>query len=298
MERDWYMGIKLLEKAVPKGYVYWELIDDATGRVTKRGKGIVPRSLRERLYDLLPFFLYPFLRRFFPLGYENAILDFMRNKMADFFIGTSVTPPTFIGIATGTGNVGAGDTTLDTPVDYDGANEAKVVDSKTIFGEFTSRLVVQFSTSEAIQSIRQIGLFDAANSGSLWAKVKVTINKVSTERLNIYWYITWERRAGLAIKTGASISPAGTATQNTISTLTFASAVTVIMLENNSGSIIYVKFNAALDSGTAPKNYDIKMADGDRVELTQEELSVITLSIASAAATFTMPDNKFIASGW
>lgn len=292
------MGMRLLEKSVPKGYLYWELIDNKIGRVTKHGKGVVPRSLREGLYDLLPSFLYPFLRRFFLLGYENAILNFMRNKMADFFIGTSVTPPTFIGIATGTGNVGAADTALDTPVDYDGANEAKVVDSKTLLGSFTSRLVVQFTTTEANQNIRQIGLFDAANAGGLWAKVKVTINKTSTERLNIYWYITWERRAGLAIKTGASISPTGTVTLNTVSTLTFASAVTVIMLENNSGSIIYVKFNAALDSGTAPTNYDIKMADGDRIELTQEELSVVTLSLASAAATFTMPDNNFIASGW
>lgn len=280
----------------PRGFVHWELLDDKTGKVTQRGRGkldvwwerFLPKNARLFLFARFPQFL----------GDENAILDFTRNKMADFFIGTSVIPPEFIGIATGTGSVGSGDTTLDTPVDYDGANEAKIADSKTIFGDFTSRLVTQFSTSQANQNIRQIGLFDAANAGSLWAKVKVTINKVSTERLNIYWYITWERRAGLAIKTGASISPTGTVTLDTVSTLTFASAVTVIMLENNSGSIIYVKFNAALDSGTSPTNYDIKMADGDRIELTQEELSVTTLSLASAAATFTMPDNNFIASGW
>ncbi len=292
------MGIKLLEKNVPKGYVYWELIDNATGRVTKRGKGVVPRNFRERLYDLIPSRLHSFFLKYLPLGYQNAILNFMRNKMADFFIGTSVTPPTFIGIATGTGSVGAADTTLDTPVDYDGANEAKAVDSKTLLGLYTSRLVVAFSTTEANQTIGQVGLFDAANSGNLWAKVKVSITKTSTERLNIYWYITWERRAGLAIKTGASIGVTGTATQNTISTLTFASAVTVFMIHNNSGSLFYVKFNAALDHATLPTNYDLKLADGDRVLLTEEELSVVTLSVTSPAATFALPHNNLAVSGW
>ncbi len=250
------------------GTVVWELIDEKTGILLKCGKA------------------------------RNSILNFMRNDLADMFIGVAITPPTFIGIATGTGEIGAADVALDTPVDYDGSNEAKVVDSKSLLGLYTSRLVVQFSTTEANQNVRQIGLFDAANSGNLWCKFKVSVNKTTTERLNIYWYITWERKSNLAIKTGTSIAATGTITADADSTLTFASAVTSCIITNNTAEVIYIKLNGAM-SGTPPTGWDYLIPANSKVEIIEEQFQISTLHVyKELAGNITLPDNEFSAVGW
>ena len=283
---------KVVEYVLPKGYVHWELIDEKTGKITHHGVGTAEINWVKYAERILP----KFLKRFLPLGDENAILNFARNKFADFFIGTSVTPPEYIGIGTGTGNVAASDTALDTLTHYDGVNDAKIASSKTLLGLYTSRIVTQFSTTEAVQSIRQLGLFDAANSGNLWAKVKVTINKANTERLNVYWYILWERRVGVAIKTGASIGATGTTVANTDSTLTFASAVTIVTIHNNTGIRAYFKLNEAL-TGDPPTNFDFLLEDGDSMTQSDEEIEISTIHVYLDDG-IVMPNNKLTARGW
>ena len=174
----------LLDPYRVKGFVHWELIDDKTGRVTRRGRGkheswwmkAVPKTLQ----------------KLFLLGDENAIVDTGRNRLAQYMIGTSITSPNFIGIGTGTNGVAASDTALQTPVDYDGANDAKASATRSLKGQYTARIVTNFLATEANQNIRELGLFDAANSGNMWARVSVTINKAASERLNIYWYVVFE----------------------------------------------------------------------------------------------------------
>lgn len=283
--------VSIAESPDLRGYVDWELIDDKTGKVVRRGKRRL-RLLPPSLYTRLPFFI----RRRFPLGSENAIVDDGRNQLANAMIGTTVTFPEYMAVGTGTNLVASSDTDLQTISQYDGSNDAKIASGKSLFGNFTSRLSTQFLTTEANVNIRELGLFDAANAGKMWARVNVVINKTSSQRLNVFWYIVFERRSSLAIKTGSSIGATGTSTANTVSTLTFVSAVTVMRIFNNTGGIVYIRLNDALD-GTTPTNYDYKLADQDEFELLNEEISISTLSIL-ATTTFTMPHNTFVARGW
>ena len=289
------MGIKMLEHGQAVGRVHWELVDVETGKVVQQGEGIIESPWMK----FIPKFMRPWLFNRYPhlLGQHNAIVNHMRQTLATAMIGTSVTFPGFIGIATGTGDITASDTALATPVDYDGANEAKANDSKSKRGLFTSRFVTQFTTAEANENIRQLGFFDAANSGNLWAKVSVVINKTSSERLNIYWYFTFERRSGLAIKSGESIGTSGNIALNTDSTLTFASPVTILRIMNNSGTLMHVKLNGGMDSGTVPTDYDYIIPDGESRELLNEEIEVSTVHIVMAEA-ITMPDNQVSIRGW
>ena len=285
---------KLGDATAPHGRVHWE-IEDSSGRVVRSGDGyferwytrFVPLMLRDWIFDR-----YPRL-----LGTRNAVLNTMRNNLADALIGTSITFPNFIGIATGTGSVSATDIALDTPVDYDGANEAKITTSRSLRGQFTSRIVTQFSTTEANQNIRQLGLFDAANSGVLWAKVRVTIDKVNTERLTIYWYFTFERRAGLALKSGTSVSATGATANGSWTTLSFASNVTVLMIENNSGGVIYFNLNGNGGAGNPPASYDFRVVDGGRIELLNEEIDISAVH-SFATEIITLPDNQLSVKGW
>lgn len=277
-----------------RGFVHWQLIDDATGHIVAQGEGFADTFL-ERLYYALP----RWLRWLFPtklLGSPNAILNTARERLANWVVGDTVTIPQYIGIATGTGSIGAADTALDTPVDYDGANEAKQAASLSVKSNFISRIVTNFLTTEANQTIGQLGLFDAANSGLLWAKVKVSITKTSTQRLNIYWYIIFERLSTLAIKTGASVGATGSITANTSSTLTFSNPVTVVMLHNNSGVGAYFKLNGAL-TGSPPTDYDFFLADGESKEYVAEEFEVSTVHVYMND-TLTMPTNELTVRGW
>jgi hypothetical protein len=292
-------GLKIAEPAILRGYVDWELVDDKTGRVTSNGRGWIRRKwLGRRLSRILDFLTpyLPFLSRLFPYGVENALVNTARNKLANAFIGTATTYPQWIGIGTGTNDVGGGDTALQTLVHYDGTNDAKVADSKTLKGQFTSRIITQFTTAQANQSIRELGLFDAANSGNLWARVRVTINKTSSERLNVHWYIIFERRSSLAIKTGASIGATGTITANTDITLTFSSSVTIVIIFNNSSVPMYIKFNGALTS-SPPTDYDAYIESGGHFIMSDEEIDVSTVHVYMNAA-ITMPHNNLTVRGW
>lgn len=274
-----------------EGYVDWELIDEATNKVVSHGRGYT-----NRWYDWILQRLPNWISRHWLLGDRNAIVDVGRNKLADAFIGTSITYPQFVGIGTGTNNVAAGDTALQTPVDYDGSNEAKQAATRNLRGDFTSRITTNFTTSEANQNIRELGLFDAANSGTMWARVRVTINKTSTQRLNVFWYITFSRRSGLAIKSGESITATGTTIADTASTLTFLNTVSIWTIHNNSGVRMYIKLNGAL-VGTPPTNYDFLLESGDSLNNSNEEVEVSTISVYLNSA-ITLPSNLLVVKGW
>ena len=260
-------GIK--EGMEPRGYVRWTLTDAKTGRFKRSG------------------------------GCHNILVNTTREKLASAIIGGSVTYPGFIGIGVGTNTPAASDTALQTTVHYDGSNDAKAVDSKSVRSIYTARFVVQFTTAQANTAIKELGLFSAANSGDLWARVAVTITKTSSERLTIYWYIIFDRSLDVAIKSGASSAATGTFSNSTPVTLTFASAVTVLMLHNNSGTQVYFKINEALDGADPPVDYDGVLQDNDRFELLNEEISVATVSVwGTALGTAAAPSNVIGCVGW
>ena len=128
-----------------RGFVDWELVDDKTGRVVERGIG----KTQSGWFRFVPSFILraiPQSERWF--GTENAVVNHARNKLADALIGTSVTFPGFVAVGTGTNTVAASDTALQTVSQYDGANDAKAVASKSLKGQYTSRIIAQFDTDE------------------------------------------------------------------------------------------------------------------------------------------------------
>ena len=281
---------KLLDPARVKGYVHWELEDETTGKIVKRGRGRV----EGRYISLLPGVVTRFLR----LGTENAIVDHARNQLATACIGSSVTFPQYVALGTGTTDVAASQTALATVNQYDGANDAKIANSRTLRGQYTSRIVAQFLTTEGNTTITELGLFEANDaSQDMWARDRVNITKTPTERLNIYWYLVFERRTGLAIKSGASIGVTGVVTAATDSTMTFASAATIVIIENNAGEVVYIKLNEALNHGVSPTNYDFRMANGTRVELLNEEVEVSTVHVVKPTG-HAMPHNSLSIRGW
>ena len=278
---------KLLDPFKVRGFVDWELINESTGKVSKRGQG-------QARFHYLPKWFTSLL----PLGQENAIVNNARSQLASALIGTSVTYPQYIALGTGTTAVAAGDTGLETVSQYDGGNDAKIANSRTLKGLYTSRIVATFTTAEGNVNIRELGLFEGNDaSQNMWARVRVTINKVNTERLNVYWYIIFERRTGLAIKTGASITVGGGATgAATATTFTFPSSVTVVMIHNEAGEDVYFKFNEAL-TGSPPTNYDLLLVNGERFFMNNEEIEVSTVSIYKAS-NITLPHNALSIRGW
>jgi len=251
-----------------RGYVRWILTDEKTGKITKGGR-------------------------------SNLLVNKTRENLASAIIGTSVTFPGFIGVGTGTNTPAASDTALQTKSQYNGSNDNKAVDSKTIRSIYTARFVVQFATGEANVTIREIGLFDAADSAVMWARVAVNITKTSSSRLTVYWYIIFDRSLDVAIKSGASVAATGTASSGTAFTATFPSAVTILMIHNNSGNEMYGKFNEGLDAATPPVDYDFKLDDNESLLLLNEEISVTTISIYTASNnTGALPINDFGLVGW
>jgi hypothetical protein len=231
-------------------------------------------------------------------GRSNILVNYTRETLASAMIGTSVTYPGTVAVGTGTTAPAAADTGLETLSQYDGANNAKAVDSKSIKSIYTSRFVVQFSTSEANITIRELGLFDDTSATNMWARVSVNITKTSSQRLTVYWYITFDRSSNVAIKTGGSIAATGTAAAATAFTLTFASAVTVLMINNNAGEELYFRFNQALDAGNPPVSYDIKLDDNETFQLLNEEISITTVSVFGATISGALPLNGLSVVGW
>ena len=254
---------------MPIGRVNWVLEDLDTGEIT-RGKN------------------------------SNIVVNYAREQLANAIIGTSVTFPGFIAVGTGTNTPAASDTALQTLSQYDGANDAKAVDTKSIRTLYTSRFTGQFITTEANITIREIGLFDAANSGNMWARVAVNITKTSSQRLTIYWYITFERSTGVPIKTGSSIAATGTSVAATPFTLTFASTVTVCIVTNNSGEKMYFRINQALDAGDPPVSYDFILGDGESKTFKDEEIGINTISCYATNVYWAaaLPKNELSAVGW
>lgn len=260
-------GIK--EGMEPRGYVRWTLTDAKTGRFKKSG------------------------------GCHNLLVNKTREQLASAIIGGSVTYPGFIGVGVGTSTPASSDTGIETVSQYNGSNDAKAVDSKSVRSIYTARFVVQFTTGQANTAIKELALLTTADDGDLWARVAVTITKTSSERLTIYWYIIFDRSLDVAIKSGASTAATGTFSNSTPVTLTFASAITVLMLHNNSGTQVYFKINEALDGADPPVDYDGVLQDNDRFELLNEEISISTVSVwGTALGSAAAPSNVIGCVGW
>jgi len=259
----------ILEGMEPRGYVRWTLTDAKTGRFKKSG------------------------------GSHNILVNKTREELASAITGGTVTFPGFIGVGTGTTTPAADDTGLETVSQYNGSNDAKAVDSKSIRSLYTARFVVQFATGEANVTIRELALLSAADAGNLWARVAVNITKTSSERLTIYWYIIFDRSLDVAIKSGASSNATGTFNGSNPATLTFASAITILMMHNNSGAEMYFKINEALDSADPPDDYDGMLDDNETLLLLNEEISITTISVYGAnLGTAAAPQNILSCVGW
>ena len=277
-----------------KGYVHWEITDE-NGKVKRRGEGMGSQWWLKCIPS--------FIRRILPFGRQNAVVVSARANLANMMTGATVTPPSYIMVGTGTNTVAGGDTSLQTPIVYTGSTYGKAVSSRSVFSQWTVRYIVSFTTTEITTSgsnvnIKEAGLFTGAGiNDGMWARVNLDVTKAPTENLNIYWYITFERRSGLAIKTGSSSATTGNITQNTSSTLTFASPVTIVTIHNDTGARAYFKFNDAL-VGTPPTNFDLVLEDGQSWWLSEEEIEISTVHVYATSGTFTMPSSTLSIRGW
>ena len=281
----------------PRGYVHWEILDE-DDNVIKRGYGVGSQWWLKYIPN--------FLHRFLPYGKQNAIVDIARKRITDWVAGGSPPPtPNYIGVGTGSTPVASADTGLETAVPYTGVTAtAKIADTRTVFGEMSVRFVVSFGTTEITTggsnvNIREFGLFSDYNlsSADMWARVNVNIDKSPQQKVNIYWYLVFERRTGLAIKSGESIGATGVITPNTPSTLSFASQVTICTIHNNTGQPVYIKLNGAL-SGTPPENYDFILLDGQSYFQSDEEIAINTISVYVNVSIASMPNNALVVRGW
>jgi hypothetical protein len=265
-----------------KGYVHWELLDE-DDNLLERGEG----QGSQWWIKWLPYSL----RKYIPYGKRNAVVNTARSQIATFLqSGSGVVAPSFVGVGTGSDNVAAADTALGTAVAYTGGSAtAKAVNSRTIMDQYTVRYIASFSTNELTQSlssinIREFGLFSTSSvTSNMWARVNVDITKENTQKLNVYWYIVFERRTGLAIKSGASIQATGNITANTSTALTFASPVTIVTMHNDTGQKAWFRFNEAL-AGSPPTNYDVVLEDGQSWWMSAEEIEITTVHIYVNAA--------------
>lgn len=263
-----FFGAGIYQRMNPIGYVDWYLTDEKTGKITDYGHN------------------------------ENIVVNGARTAIANAILGNSVNFPDYIGVGTGTNTPAAGDTGLQTVYQYNGTNDAKQVSTKFIVSTYKARFGCQFITTEANTTIREIGLFDAADAGTLWARVAVNITKTSASRLTVFWHIQFDRDTDVALKTGTSIAATGTLTSGTDSTLTFSSNVTVVRVENNTSGVVYLKLNGAM-SGTPPTGYDYLLPSGSSMQLMNEEIEISTIhAYKVSAGNITLPNNEFVAVGW
>ena len=283
-----------IDQFAVKGYVHWEITDE-NGKVKRRGEGIGSQWWLKWIPN--------FIRRVLPFGKQNAVVDSARANLATFMTGTSVTPPSYIMVGTGTDTVAGSDTGLQTPIVYTGSSYGKAINSSSVFSQWTARFIVSFATNEITTSasnidLKEAGLFTgtAIDSG-MWARVNIDVTKAPSENLVIYWYITFERRSGLAIKSGASIATTGNITQNTSSELAFASPVTIVTIHNDTGGRAYFKFNEAL-TGTPPTNFDLVLEDGQSWWLSEEEIEMTSIFAYVTSGNITMPSNTLSVRGW
>ena len=280
----------------PRGYVHWEILDE-DDNIIERGYGVGSQWWLKYIPN--------FLHRFLPYGKQNAIVDITRKRITDWVAGGSVPAiPNYIAVGTGSTPVASADTGLQTAVPYTGVTAtAKVVDTRTVFGEMSVRYVISFGTTEITTGgsnvdIKEFGLFTGTDlsTADMWARVNVNITKSPQQKVNVYWYLVFERRTGWAIKSGESIGATGSITANTASTLSFASQATICTIHNNTGQPVYIKLNGALTS-SPPENYDFILLDGQSYFQSDEEIAINTVSVY-VNATITMPSNTLVVRGW
>ena len=280
----------------PRGYVHWEILDE-DDNVIERGYGVGSQWWLKYIPN--------FLHRFLPYGKQNAIVNVARKRITDWVAGGSAPAvPNYVAVGTGDTPVAAADTALETAVPYTGVTAtAKIADTTTVFGEMSVRYVTSFNTNEITTGvsnvdIKEFGLFTGTDlsTADMWARVNVNITKSPQQKVNIYWYLVFERRTGLAIKSGESIGATGSITANTASTLSFASQVTICTIHNNTGQPLYVKLNGVL-VGTPPTNYDFILLDGQSYLQSDEEIAINTVGVY-VNATITMPSNTIVVRGW
>ena len=298
MNRNLTPRMNIIDPFDVKGYVHWELLDE-DGKVVERGEGLGSQWYVK--------WLPPFIRKFIPWGKRNAVVNTARSQLAQFLLGTTITPPSYIGVGSGTNVVAASDTALQTAILYTGGSvTAKQVRLRSVMDSYTIRYIAEFAaneitTSSGNVSVREIGLFESASvTSNMWARININLTKQPTQSLKIYWYIVFERRTGLAIKSGESIATTGNVTAKVDSTLTFASTVTILFIHNDTGQKMHLKFNGAFtgeDSSNAPNNYDIVLEDGQSYYQSDEEIDISTVHVYVDAA-ITMPHKTFIVRGW
>ena len=258
----------------PRGYVHWEILDE-DDNVIERGYGVGSQWWLKYIPN--------FLHKFLPYGKQNAIVNVARKRITDWVAGGSAPAvPNYVAVGTGDTPVAAADTALETAVPYTGVTAtAKIADTTTVFGEMSVRYVTSFNTNEITTGasnvdIKEFGLFTGTDlsTADMWARVNVNITKSPQQKVNIYWYLVFERRTGLAIKSGESIGATGSITANTASTLSFASQVTICTIHNNTGQPLYVKLNGVL-VGSPPTNYDFILLDGQSYLQSDEEIAMV-----------------------
>ncbi len=101
----------------------------------------------------------------------------------------------------------------------------------------------------------------------------------------------------MALKSGTSVGATGATANGSWTTLSFASNVTVLMIENNSGGVIYFNLNGDGGAGNPPDAYDFRLANGGRIELLNEEIDISAVH-SFATEVITLPDNQLSVQGW
>ena len=254
-----------------KGVVYWELEDIYTGEITS-GKN------------------------------TNTITGYAKQQMANRVVGVTATAyPGYIGVGTGSGDDSPEYTSLVTALAY-GTNAsayAKVCSIKNKLDLYTSRFVTSFASTEAVGSLKEIGLFDGTSStAKLWARVSVNIDKTNTQRLTIYWYWEFDPSGNFTLS-GNSVSVEETLAAwvaNTVTTYNFENPVLLTLIQWDSTNAIKVKLNGTVTSS----KYDFILG-GSFAKTCQviQDVEVNSVSILPVnAQTLATLRTNFVLQGW
>ena len=183
---------------------------------------------------------------------DNLITSSARENLASLAIGETVSNlPNYIGLGTGEEITSDAISGLITPIQYDGANYNKMCGVRNKLGLYSARYIASFVPSEAIGTIREIGLFSGPNQDDeLWARVTVNIYKTATQRLSVYWYFDFSPTELITVRgSSLSIQEALTAwIANQTYPYTFSSASVVALLQWNHASEIKIRLNASVSN--------------------------------------------------
>ena len=117
---------------------------------------------------------------------SNVVTTLGLARFAALIAGTGATAPTHMGIGTGTTAATAADTTLETEVD----RNALVATSAS--GAVVTYRAYWAKTDGNTNTVAEVGLFDAASSGTLIARtiLSSTVVKNNTKAHSISWTFT------------------------------------------------------------------------------------------------------------